>query len=287
MASQQIPILSPSKGVVRAVPREGQPQDTCWDAVNMLPWDRYGRKRLAQRPGIKKQFNQYAGNNTQFIQGLIEAPNIIYPPGVWTVPLPGVNNLGVFPITTPATSGPVLAGVTPFGFTLEYEFDFAISYAATFTPSGGPPWSSGSAAVDATFFFPLNGTGTSTLSLILLFSGGGILTDNSGGGSYTPASSSIAGALYHGIPSAGSGTWTQIGTTAMVTQAGVDGNTTVSWGTGGVLTINNQGVISLILGGQPSVGGTYGIWVDAPLLNLLSVTNSTPANTVQTLNVSD
>lgn len=43
---------SPLKGVNRAFARESQPDGTCWDAVNVLPQDRYGRLRIGQRSGL-------------------------------------------------------------------------------------------------------------------------------------------------------------------------------------------------------------------------------------------
>ncbi len=49
---QSIKVQSPLKGVNRAFSREQQPADTVWDALNMMPSDRYGRLRVAQRSGI-------------------------------------------------------------------------------------------------------------------------------------------------------------------------------------------------------------------------------------------
>lgn len=43
---------SPLKGVNRAFARESQPDGTCWDAKNVMPQDRYGRLRVAQRSGL-------------------------------------------------------------------------------------------------------------------------------------------------------------------------------------------------------------------------------------------
>lgn len=41
--------------------REGQPPDTCWNALNVLPYDRYGRLRVAQRPGLVKLYPNAIG----------------------------------------------------------------------------------------------------------------------------------------------------------------------------------------------------------------------------------
>jgi hypothetical protein len=79
------PVMAPVKGVVRSVPREGQPADTLWDAQNMVPYDRYGRKRLAQRGGLVQQITSIGGTaanalnaNFVMIQGMVEAPVLSY-----------------------------------------------------------------------------------------------------------------------------------------------------------------------------------------------------------------
>lgn len=51
----------PYKGVHRLLPRSEQPADTCWDALNVLPFDRYGRRRIAQRPGSGRLFEDITG----------------------------------------------------------------------------------------------------------------------------------------------------------------------------------------------------------------------------------
>lgn len=85
MPTQQLPILSPSKGVVRAVGREQQAPDTSWDAQNVVPYDRYGRKRIAQRGGLVKQIVSVDATPTGFlnasgseVQGMVEAPVLSY-----------------------------------------------------------------------------------------------------------------------------------------------------------------------------------------------------------------
>lgn len=54
-ASQSIKLQSPLKGVNRAWARDAQPDNTCWDAKNMLPFDRQGRMRIEQRGGVAVQ----------------------------------------------------------------------------------------------------------------------------------------------------------------------------------------------------------------------------------------
>lgn len=62
--------------------REGQPPDTCWNALNVLPYDAWGRKRVAQRSGTSEPFSAFTGGG--FIQHLSNVNSIIYPgtPGV-------------------------------------------------------------------------------------------------------------------------------------------------------------------------------------------------------------
>lgn len=76
MPNQTIKVTSPVKGVNRVVPREGQPPDTCWDALNVMPYDRFGRHRVAQRSGLAKQYVTNLGST--FVQGLLPVNNITY-----------------------------------------------------------------------------------------------------------------------------------------------------------------------------------------------------------------
>lgn len=69
-------VSSPLRGVNTVVNREGQSPDTCWSATNMLPYDRFGRRRIAQRPGLVKQFATQLG--TSMIQGMLPINNITY-----------------------------------------------------------------------------------------------------------------------------------------------------------------------------------------------------------------
>ncbi len=52
MADKALRIESPLKGVNRAFSREKQPQDTCYDALNVMPVERYGRLRVGSRNGF-------------------------------------------------------------------------------------------------------------------------------------------------------------------------------------------------------------------------------------------
>lgn len=55
-------LSSPIGGVVKTTGRESQPEGTCWDALNVLPYDQSGRKRVAQRTGTTKQFPTQLGS---------------------------------------------------------------------------------------------------------------------------------------------------------------------------------------------------------------------------------
>lgn len=100
-----IPVTSPIKGVNTVINREGQTPDTCWNAVNMLPFDRYGRKRVSQRPGVVEPFPSFSGGG--FIQNLLAVNDIIYPAQVIAAngsgAQAGVTN-GVFSATLPQVS---------------------------------------------------------------------------------------------------------------------------------------------------------------------------------------
>lgn len=72
-----ISIGSPVKGVVRTISREQQAPDTCWDANNIVPYDRFGRLRVGQRTGMSKAFvNQIGSGST--VQGLLPVHTILY-----------------------------------------------------------------------------------------------------------------------------------------------------------------------------------------------------------------
>ncbi len=51
----RVPIKPPIKGVNRNLARGSQPEGTTYDALNILPIDRQGRLRLAQRAGLGRQ----------------------------------------------------------------------------------------------------------------------------------------------------------------------------------------------------------------------------------------
>ena len=79
MAEINLPVSSPIKGVNRVVPREGQPPDTCWDAFNVMPFDTFGRNRVAQRFGTSKLYSTQL--STAPVQGMLSVNTVVYPSG--------------------------------------------------------------------------------------------------------------------------------------------------------------------------------------------------------------
>lgn len=51
----RVPLPAPVKGVNRNYSRGTQPPGTAYDALNVIPIDRQGRFRLAQRAGLGRQ----------------------------------------------------------------------------------------------------------------------------------------------------------------------------------------------------------------------------------------
>jgi hypothetical protein len=100
-------IGSPLRGVHRHESRDQQPEGTCWNALNIEPYDQFGRARIAQRYGISKLYAQPLGSS--FIQGLIEVPNIIYP-GIPFVVETFDTNFSNFTLSGLADTGGTLSG---------------------------------------------------------------------------------------------------------------------------------------------------------------------------------
>ena len=97
---------SPVGGVNTVVAREGQPPGTCWNALNVLPYDVFGRKRVAQRPGLAKTFPTNLGSSK--IQGMLPVNNITYAGG------------NASTIVTPLTPWTVPANVATTANTIEF-----------------------------------------------------------------------------------------------------------------------------------------------------------------------
>lgn len=99
---------SPLRGVHRHESRDNQPEGTCWNALNVEPYDQFGRARIAQRFGISKLSTVQLGGSTP-VQGMIEVPNIIYPGGT----VPGIvfdSNFSNFTLSGLTNTGGTLTG---------------------------------------------------------------------------------------------------------------------------------------------------------------------------------
>jgi hypothetical protein len=197
MATQQVPITSPIKGIVRAVPREGQPPETCWDAVNCVPYDKYGRKRLAQRPGLVKQWTNQL--ESSYVQGLLEAPSIIYPPNGMMGVLGSITSLipgpFVLPFPAPAKVGPYTHVYPSYALGTPYEWQFTVTWTVTVTPVDPLMDWAGAATTNVAVYWPI-GSGAAN-SLILWITCTTIL--QSAGG---PPVAGIGLSAYHGNPTA-------------------------------------------------------------------------------------
>lgn len=271
MPTQQVPITTPIKGVVRAVNREGQPPESCWDAQNVLPYDRYGRKRLAQRGGLKKQYpNRMAAS---FVQGMIEAPNIIYPPAALTIPLdPGLPGWpGSFSNTTAGPfAGPAVN--QPFSVTLVWDFSLTMSVSGSNTGTDNTNYGS-----QVVFAFPFNsGNVAQTLIFTLIGAVGNSHTVDAGKFSYSAA-------LYQGDPS-NSFSWSAL---AGGTLDGVYGGTR-SWDF--TVQVSSAGAVALTnLTDGTHVNTTLGFSpLDIPSLNVQTVVANSvndPPLSVYTVNL--
>jgi hypothetical protein len=121
---KMIEVVSPIKGDDKTSAREQQdPMGFVWDSVNVLPYDRFGRKRVAQRSGLSPLF-QNSTSTTSAVLGMLQVNQIVYPgQGYTQVILP--------PITVISTASSTTTGLI---FTnLGNEFAFA-NFAATGTP---------------------------------------------------------------------------------------------------------------------------------------------------------
>lgn len=133
---RQVPITSPVKGVNTVVNREGQPPDTCWNALNMLPYDRYGRRRVSQRPGLTIPFVAFSTGT--FIQNMLTVNNIVYAGTASTAPSFANGGIGGVPLFTSPALGP--GGSFSFSgpdFTTPPRINFYTPFSITFTTPTG------------------------------------------------------------------------------------------------------------------------------------------------------
>lgn len=231
MPTQQLPILSPIKGVVRAVPREGQPPDTCWDALNIVPYDRYGRKRLSQRGGLRQQIVSVDGVPTTVlnpsgtkIQGMIECPVLAFGAEGKAIGVLTDMNSGnpFYPFNVTSTGGTTGSSSTgtfthsyptaPLSDTYDWQFTFLANL--TLTTSNPGIWhnngvGSGTlpdAGYDAKmiFYFPYSGS-VAANTLIVVF--GVTWTSNN---NMTSATMTCAVDFWMGDPGGSASTWSQV-----------------------------------------------------------------------------
>lgn len=140
----QFPVPSPLMGVNRVVGRESQPPGTCWDAVNVLPYDRYGRNRLSQRHGLVKWCSTQLASTK--IQALLPVPGVTYSATI--------NSTATFPVSS---FSHVQTGVTATSNNL------ASNSASTVGPSDLTQVNS-TIALGTTLNFTLTYTGGSTVN---------------------------------------------------------------------------------------------------------------------------
>lgn len=79
----KVPLAFPLGGVNRNLPRSFQPPGTAWDALNVLPYDRYGRARGGQRPGTGKLWQTAIGAPNGPVQ-LLKQATVALDPSVVT-----------------------------------------------------------------------------------------------------------------------------------------------------------------------------------------------------------
>jgi hypothetical protein len=135
---KRVKLLSPLGGVVRSVAREQQrtetgPQGelpTCWDALNVRPYDQYGRSRVAQRPGIGKAFWPQLGGGEP-IQSLTPVNFVNYQPGPFSDSYPSLTpGPEVVPSVANNESGTIGPGIIPFSL---FKFPLFVPFVATLT----------------------------------------------------------------------------------------------------------------------------------------------------------
>src|ERR1700676_4188370 len=101
-----IPLQNPIGGVIRTISREEPPPVPCLaNALNCLPYDLLGRKRLGQRGGVLPLYDlSPAGANGGLIQGMIQVGSIVQP-GAIVAPAPYFPWTNIPGITTSTING--------------------------------------------------------------------------------------------------------------------------------------------------------------------------------------
>ena len=111
----RLPVPSPIRGIDRVTARETQSPDTCWDCLNVLPYDIWGKHRVGQRAGIAKQYSTNMGSTK--VQGLLPINNITYAQTISSTANTPVNSFSHVPSTVSTSSNSISwpAGYQPSG----------------------------------------------------------------------------------------------------------------------------------------------------------------------------
>lgn len=112
----RIPIPNPIGGVMRTKGREEPPEvPALTNALNCLPYDLIGRKRLAQRAGVDPLYNlNTAGADGGLVQGILPVGFIVQP-GAFIQPPPAlpVNSTNFTPFANMFSTGGLVVGQGP------------------------------------------------------------------------------------------------------------------------------------------------------------------------------
>ena len=181
----KVPIVSPVKGVVRSVSAEQQPPETCPNALNVLPYDLLGRKRVAQRFGISEFTST---TQTSQIQGLLPIGYVVQPGAV-------IGDLS--PIAgsdfSPAIATPIAAGTYTYAWPpgITKVFTVSVSFTTGTLNSTDMPGPGDQSSGEVQFLIPVNTRDFGTDTIILAVSGG-VQDLGQSGGIYTNTYTLIA-----------------------------------------------------------------------------------------------
>lgn len=205
---------------------------------------------------------------------MIEAPNIIYPPGTLDEDIPIIQNLAdPFQFAGPTNIGPITATMPTAGATTLYEWTFNITYSFTASPTlPDPDWSDDGDVV-IYFYWPL-GSGMDD-DLILQISLGCSVGWNGGG---DPNGVEANMHLISG-DAMNNGTWNDVIPESMApvygTSVASSGDVTTSFSVACTITINANGTITLTMdpvsGRSPAVGSSPITQTEFPELALLGI----------------
>jgi hypothetical protein len=273
MPKTPIPITSPIKGISRVMSREQQPDGTCWDALNVMPYDLFGRARVSQRFGISKLYSAQIGDGSP-IQGVIAPASIIYPGQTFSVPLNGLTTLDGWPgstFTFPGPFGPFGSTASPSAFTTlgNWVWDFKV------TGNMGVASDPGSGAIGTMLAYtplgPSSGPGNLD-NLIFLVNVNGSFT----GSSVYEQTADVG--IFQGDPAASSSSWRNllIGVTGSLQtiQTGAAWEFSIT-----IFPTGNVQIADLTDSTKGGVGAVTGFTIDKmPTLNISSISSVSGAH---------